>query len=260
VADLTALAAKLNEDAVTRLTELVKKLVSDIDAAAQLTDAIEAVAESALQRDLEATPMGDHTLSSYDKLSVASSFSSGHSVAALSGILAGALIAPPFSLILGVGLGGAFAFTSFLSRDQQHFVAAFTSWMTAQVSQAQLTINSTFARQMIDLQAQLREGIQQALAQREQEISTALRNAETMLQAETAKRNEASTAMRQRLEAVVATRADTAKLLASLATGDVAPAAEAPPAADAAPAADGDAAPGAAGEAAGPGVPAGSTP
>ena len=75
--------------------------------------------------------------------------------------------------------------------------------MSAQISQAQLTINSTFQRQMIDLQTQMREAVQEALAERERDITTALRNAESVLQGETAKQTQATGALRQRLDAVV---------------------------------------------------------
>jgi GTPase SAR1 family protein len=223
VADLTALAARLNEEASNRLTELVGKLIGDLDSAAPLSEAIHAVTAAGLQHDLEATPMGEHSLSGYDKVSVLTSFSSGHSISTLTGILASALIAPPFGLILGFGLGGMFAFQAFISRDQQHFVQAFGSWMTAQISQATLTINSTFQRQMIDLQSQLRDAVQQALAQREQEIATALRNAEAVLQSETAKQAQTTTQMRGRLNEVVQARAATLTLLQNLSIGDLAP-------------------------------------
>ena len=105
--------------------------------------------------------------------------------------------------------------------------------MGAQISQAQLTINNTFQRQMIDLQSQIREAVQEALLQREQEINTALHNAEQMLQSETAKRAEATAALSQRLEAVAGARGQTAQVLATFAVPNV-PAA-APPAAQDAP-------------------------
>jgi hypothetical protein len=235
VADLTALAAKLNEEAADRLTALVEKLIGDIDSAVQLTDAIHSVTAEGLKDDLDATAMGEHSLSGYDKVSVVSSFSTGHSLATLSGLLASALIAPPFGLILGFGLGGVFAFQAFVSRDQQHFVSAFSSWMTAQISQALLTINSTFARHMIDLQAQMRDAVQQALAQREQEIGIALRSAEGVLKSETAKRTQATAQMAQRIQAVMAVRVETTKLLEGLATGDLAPDPAATPMAASAP-------------------------
>ena len=229
VADLAALAGQLNEEAAARLTDLVAKLLNGLDDAALLSDAIRTATTNALKADLEATQLGDYGLSAYDKTSVLSSFSSGHSIASLSSsLVAGSLIAPPVGIALGIGLGGLFAFQAFRSRDQTHFVAAFNSWMGAQISQAQLTINNTFQRQMIDLQAQIREAVQQALLEREQEINTALHNAEAVLQTETAKRAEATAALGQRLEVVAGARAQTAQVLAALAVPSVP---SAPPAA-----------------------------
>lgn len=235
VADLTALAGRLNEEAAERLKALVVQLVADLDAAAGLTEAIEGVTTDTIREELEATSLGDYGMSANDKLSVLSSFSSGRSLGSLSTVIAGAFIAPPIGLALGLGLGGIFAFQSFRSRDQHAYVAAFSSWMAAQISQAQLTMNNTFQRQMIDVQTQIREAIQQALAEREQEITASLRKAEAVSQSELAKRTEATAVLNQRLAAVVAARTQVARFLATLAsaTGAAAPPA---PAGQAAPA------------------------
>ena len=86
----------------------------------------------------------------------------------------------------------------------------------------------------------MRDAVQAALAQREQEIGTSLHNAEAVLQSETAKQGQATAQMRDAPRGVIRSRAATLTLLQALATarprapapagdGDGAAAAAAPP-------------------------------
>jgi GTPase SAR1 family protein len=216
IADLSALAAQLNEAAAERLLELVDRMLADFDEATKLNDSIRELTKDALGDELAGTSLGDYSMSMSDRFSVVSSFSSGRSLGSLAGMVAGSIVAPPIGLAVGLGLGAVFAFQSFLTRDQHAFVAAFQSWMQAQISSAQLTINNSFQRQMIDLQMELRSSIQNALIAREQEITSSLKQAEALQASEAAKRSGAQAALKQRMDEIRQVRTETEALLRTL--------------------------------------------
>ena len=119
VADLTALAGRLNEDAANRLIGLVEGVLNDIDSASELRESIRSVTAGHLEEKLGSVTMGSYALNHYDRLSILSSFSSGRSLSTLVtgsglGLTAGALIAPPIGIAIGLGLGGFYAYHSCL--------------------------------------------------------------------------------------------------------------------------------------------------
>jgi hypothetical protein len=216
VADLTALAGRLNDEAADRLTALVDKMMADLDESAELHKSISGLTTDRLADELSGTTLGDYGMNLNDKLGVMSSFSSGRSLSSLASIAAGSMIAPPIGLALGLGLGALFAFQRFVSTDQHAFTAAFQSWMQAQISQAQLTINNSFQRQMMDVQEEIRDTIGKALAEREREITESLRTSQELLQAEAGKRQAAQTQLQQRLAELRSTRNEIEQLLRAL--------------------------------------------
>jgi hypothetical protein len=216
VADLTALAGRLNDEAAEWLIELTDRLMKDLDEAAQLHSTIRELTTDQLANELAGTSLGEYGMTISDKMSVMTSFSSGRSLASLTSVVAGTAIMPPIGIALGLGMGALFAFQAFVTRDQHAFVAAFNSWMQAQISQAQLTINNSFQRRMMDIQDQIRTTITQALSEREREITASLQESQRLLQSETSKRQAAQQQLQQRLEAIRAARTDTEKLLVEL--------------------------------------------
>ena len=217
VADLTALAQRLNETAADRLTKLVDQMLADLDEVAHLNESIQRVTGEALAAELADASLGDFGMTGNDRLSVLSSFSSGRSLGSLAGAAAGSLIAPPIGLALGLGMGAMFAFSAFMTKDQHAFVAAFQPWSQAQISKAQVTINTSFQRQMIDVQLELRDAIGQALADREQEINASLKAAQQLQAAEAGKRKTEQARLQKQFDDVRATRAEIEQLLKSLA-------------------------------------------
>jgi hypothetical protein len=220
LADLTALAGRLNDEAAERLTVLVDKMMSDLDESAELHRSIGDLTTDRLQDELSGTSLGDYGMTVNDKLSVMSSFSSGRSLASLASVAAGSIVAPPVGLALGLGLGAMFAFSSFMTRDQHAFTAAFQSWMQAQISQAQLTINNTFQRQMMDVQEEIRDTIGKALVEREREITASLKASQELLAAESGKRQTAQAQLQQRLGDLRGTRGQIELLLSELSSAD----------------------------------------
>ena len=213
IADLTALAGALNEQAVDRLFCLVQEVLTDIDSASRLRQSLGALTADSLRSDLESFDIGQYELATSDKLSVLSSFASGRSLGALGTAAISAHLVPPLGLAVAFGIGGLFAFQAFRGRTEQSFTAAFQRWMAAQISQTQTAINTTFARRMIGLQGELRTALQDAIERRESDISESLDSARALLQAEEGKRLAAEQALKQRLEIMQALRKNGAGLL-----------------------------------------------
>jgi hypothetical protein len=216
IAELTALVGSLNESATDRLTELVGDVLGGIDDATVLKDSIGTLSEHALQDELSAVPIGEHEMTSSDKVGILMSFLSGRSVATMGGAAAGAALTGPIGILLGFGAGGLIAFQAFRLRKQQAFAVAFQSWMQAQITRTQLAVTSGFSRAMLDLQTRLRDKIQAALDKREQEISDSLASAEELLTAASSDRSEAQSRLQDRLKAVLDLKREAGVLLAQM--------------------------------------------
>lgn len=204
VADLTALAGRLNEFAAKCLTDLVDGLIQDIDQTSSLRETIEQATTDRLREQLDTVSMGSTNLNHYDRLSILSSFSSGKSLATLVsggglGLTAGTLVAPPVGIAIGVGLGAFYAFQSFKGKKRMYFSQEFRSWMTEQCTQAQTTINTTFQRELIDVQEAMRLAVRDALAERERQVTASLEESKRLLAAEESERAAAQESLGARL-------------------------------------------------------------
>jgi hypothetical protein len=232
VADLTALAGRLNEEAAERLTKLVEGLIDDIDDASSLRGSIDRATAARLEEQLGAISMGSHSLNHYDRLSILSSFSSGRSLSTLVtgsglGLTAGTLIAPPIGIAIGLGLGAFYAYQAFKGKNRTAFTSEFRSWMAEQCTQTQVTVNTTFQREMIDVQDEMRRAVKDALAERERQIKVSLDESKRLLAAEQSERAAAQTDLRARLEACRALQRETRALLEALGSPGGQPAATA---------------------------------
>jgi hypothetical protein len=191
-ADLTALAGRLNEEAAERLIALVTDVLDDIDSASSLHEAIKELTTDHISDQLAGINMGTYSLTHYDRMSILSSFSSGRSLSTLVtggglGLTAG-IIAPPIGIAIGLGLGAFYAYQSFKVKNRSAFVNEFKSWLSEQCSQTATTVTTTFQREIIDLQEEMRKVVRDALAEREAQITASLAESERLLNAQTEQR------------------------------------------------------------------------
>ena len=222
VADLTALAGRLNEEAANRLIRLVEGVLDDIDSANELRDSIRSFTAGHLEEQLSSITMGSYSLNHYDRLSIMSSFSSGRSLSTLMtgsglGLTAGTLIAPPIGIAIGLGLGAFYAYQAFKGKGRALFQGEFRNWMTEQCNQTQVTVNTTFQREIIDLQEEMRSAVRDALAERERQISASLAESKRLLDAEEGRKNAAKQDLQARSQAVRAVQREIGAMLKSLA-------------------------------------------
>jgi len=228
VADLTALAGRVNQESADRLTALVGDVLDDIDSASELHESIKRITADRLQDQLDSVSIGAYALNHYDKLSIMSSFSSGRSLSTLMtggglGLTAGTLIAPPIGIAIGLGLGGFYAYQAFKGKKVNLFSSEFRSWMTEQCSQTQTTVTTTFQLELIDLKEEMRGVVRDALAERESQISESLKKSQALMAAaadDQAQARQALTARREKARQLKGQiNAELAKLGASSLTG-----------------------------------------
>jgi predicted GTPase len=176
VADISAMASRVNEWTEGLLVELVVTIVDDVDRNARVAESIRQVSDAAFLDELARLPLGKHTLSGTQKLQLLQSYSSGHGLAALvaTGGIGLSLIAAPIAIAAGVSLGGFMAFNTFRNQHKTAFVTEFRSWMNEEINRGQLAISSGYERAMIDVQEKMRDAMTGAFTAREKEISEAI--------------------------------------------------------------------------------------
>lgn len=179
LAELTALAGELNEVTIARVDGIVRSILRDLDDPGMLEAQIRELGTTTLDDDLESIEMYHRGLTHLDRLSIFSTFATGRSMASFAsgsglGITASAVIAPPVGLAVGLALGGFFAFQSFRNRRRTIFATDFTSWMRDQIAYVQQTLNASFTRDTVELQASIREYLRGILRERELEINAAI--------------------------------------------------------------------------------------
>jgi len=223
MADLTALGASLNEQAGEHLSTLVLSLLADIDSAQAVEESVERLTAASLRSELDTLDLGSHDFSTVDRLSILSSFSTGHSMA---GLLTGSglvttmgIVTGGVAIAVGLGAGALYAFTTFRNRRRQLFATEFTAWMRDQCGQAQTTINNSFARAMIDVQIEIKDAIRSVLAEREREISEAIEQAKQVREAHAGDAAARRKEVDERLERVRRLRTDARTRLAGLGAG-----------------------------------------
>jgi hypothetical protein len=132
------------------------------------------------------------------------------------GLTAGTLIAPPIGIAIGLGLGSFYAYQAFKGKNRSLFTSEFRSWMAEQCNQTQVTINTTFQREMIDVQDEMRSAVKDALAERERQVKASLQESKRLLAAEESERKGAQADLRSRLEACRSLQKDMRALLEAL--------------------------------------------
>ena len=176
VADITAVAGKVNEWTESLLAQLVVTIVDDVDRNARVAESIRQVSDAAFLEELAKLPIGKHTVTGAQKLQALQSYAAGHGLAALlaTGGIGLSIVAAPIAIAAGVGLGGFMAFNTFRNQRQNAFTAEFRSWMNEEINRGQLAISSGYERAMIDVQERMREAMTAAFTEREKEINDAV--------------------------------------------------------------------------------------
>jgi predicted GTPase/F0F1-type ATP synthase membrane subunit b/b' len=176
VADMSAMASKVNEWTESLLVELVVTIVDDVDRNAQVGESIRQVSDTAFLEELARLPLGKHTVTKSQRLQVLQSYSSGHGLALLvaTGGMGLSIVAAPIAIAAGVGLGGFMAFNTFRNQRQTAFVSEFRTWMNEEINRGQLAVSSGYERAMIDVQDKMRSAMAAAFAEREKEINDAI--------------------------------------------------------------------------------------
>jgi predicted GTPase/F0F1-type ATP synthase membrane subunit b/b' len=204
VADISAMAGKINEWTEGLLVELVVTIVDDVDRNARVADSIRQVSDAAFLEELARLPLGKHTVSGSQKLQLLQSYSSGHGLAALvaTGGIGLSIVAAPIAIAMGVGLGGLMAFNTFRNQRQNAFVAEFRAWMNEEINRGQLAISSGYERAMIDVQDKMRDAMTGAFTAREKEINEAIEACQRSLKQAQAERQRDQQQLTGKLEEI----------------------------------------------------------
>jgi hypothetical protein len=224
VSDLTALAGHVNELATQRLMEIVDTVLDDIDDGGALHESIAKLGTNDLQERLTSIGLGSTSLASHEKLLIVSSFTTGRSMGNLLsgsglGITVSAFVAPPIGIAVGLGVGAFFAYQAFRGRSKQLFAAQFRTWMSEQCSQAQVTINATFQREMIDLQDEIRDLVRDVLVERERQINVSLQEVRDIQQQAVSEKEQTRVNLGKRRQMVRTARQGILDALQSLGVG-----------------------------------------
>ena len=222
LAELTALAGELNEFAAQRLAEITSGLLDDLEQQVVVQRGIQEIAGIGLSgMAVPFAPTG-RRLAHGERMAMLSELGRGRSLMSLaSGSSALAFLAPPFGIVLGVGLGGLFAFTSWRAHSRQGQAAEFRIWLQEQVTNAQLTIRNGFAMQVVDLQNEIKSTVRRALAEREQALKASIDEATVLRRVEERSRTEIQHRLERNAAVARSLRQEAAATLSALGLVDV---------------------------------------
>ncbi len=125
-------------------------------------------------------------------------------------------LVPPFGLMVGLSLGGLFAFKTWRELSRHGVINEFRVWMNEQITHAQLTINNGFALQAVDLQNAMKSAIRDTLSRRENQLSQSVESAQALQRQTADKQSQAREQLEHRIRSASALRAESARLLAAL--------------------------------------------
>lgn len=178
LADLTGLAAGLNEAAAKCLVSRAEQVLDEIDPVASIRKSLSATINEPLPEHLASMVLANPLMTHYDKLAVLSSFGGqrtlGTNLAASGlGLTTGPIVAPATDIAVGLGLGAVFEFQPFEAGSPEVFVSRFRDWMNAQCDRAQLTVGASLEGGVGDLVAEIRDAVDTVLAEREAQTTAA---------------------------------------------------------------------------------------
>jgi len=137
IADVTALADRLTQQARDRLTTLTEDLIREVDTAVPELASLEQLQTEHLAETVSLDTPRKRAANRVERLSTLISFSSGRSIGGLAASLPLiALGGTPF-IIAGLGLGAVFAVQMHRGRSDVTRQNEFRSWMREQLAEAE---------------------------------------------------------------------------------------------------------------------------
>jgi len=218
VADLTAIAVRVNEWTEERFVELLVGLVGDLEKSAQISGSLRQMTDAGFAEEIAAVALGEHSLDTTEKISVLQSYGSGHMMGSMIGTGAIAFLGGPVGLAIGIAAGGLMAFTRFKSAKQSNYLQEFMSWMGEQTQRMQISVTNSFQRAQIDLENGIRDTLRAAFAEREGEISRMIAACQQAANEEQGARQARRRARQAKLETIRALEREGAALLAEAGT------------------------------------------
>jgi GTPase SAR1 family protein len=171
IADLSAFAGETNQWTVERLTDMVTELVGDVAQEVSVAETVEQISGDLLTEKIAAIPISSK-LKSTDRITILSSYTSGHSmIAMLAAGGLGTVALGPIAIAAAIGLGSVFAVARFHVMKQQSFANQFRPWIGDQISRAQLNMTNNFQRTQIDVETEVRSLLKKAFIERERQIA-----------------------------------------------------------------------------------------
>jgi len=199
IADVTALADRLTQQARDRLTTLTEDLIREVDTAVPELASLEQLQTEHLAETVSLDTPRKRAANRVERLSTLISFSSGRSIGGLAASLPLiALGGTPF-IIAGLALGAVFAVQMHRGRSDVTRQNEFRSWMREQLAEAERQLNNDFSRAMIDVGHELRTALAERVETRKTEVAQAIRECEANAASEADKRKGQKKVVEQRL-------------------------------------------------------------
>jgi hypothetical protein len=130
-----------------------------------------------------------------------------------------AILTPPIGIAIGLGIGALYAYTAFKGKSRASFASEFRSWLNEQCNQTQAIVNTSFQRELIDLQEEVRRLLMDATSERERDIAASLAEARTLMQTEQKRQQGATRSLQERRSALHNLQRQVTNVLSELTAG-----------------------------------------
>ena len=213
---LAAVAARVSDGLAQRVRHLGEEVLSELFTAAELS-ALVATSAGRQVTPLAIRPLEKRPSGSEDRLMVVAGASGGVGLGRLA--LMPLALVPGLNLVLvpltlGLGAGAAW----WMARTRGHMAdkAHVKQWSAEVFAEARANLDQLVAEQLIDAEHQLGAALDDALAERVEQIEQELRAVDAALRLDTAERSEQLRSTERELAALTASRERAAELLARI--------------------------------------------
>jgi len=213
---LAAVAARVSDGLAQRVRNLGQEVLSELFTAAELS-ALVATSAGRQVTPLAIRPLEKRPSGSEDRLMVVAGASGGVGLGRLA--LMPLALVPGLNLVLvpltlGLGAGAAW----WMARTRGHMAdkAHVKQWSAEVFAEARANLDQLVAEQLIDAEHQLGAALDDALAERVEQIEQELRAVDAALRLDTAERSEQLRGTERELAALTAGRERAAELLARI--------------------------------------------